>query len=74
MKKFTCFERQQAIIDIFDEEESGIEDDFGIGLELGCNRAERRDQLETVCLDACEPGWKLDGGGGLAEGVEILQD
>ena len=27
-----------------------------------------------VCLNACEPGWKLDGGGGLGEGAEILRD
>lgn len=73
MKTFTWFERQQAVIDIFDEEESGIEDDFGTGLELSWNRVERRAQLESVCLNACEPGWKLDGGGGLGEGAEISE-
>ena len=73
MEKFAWFEKQWALVDIFDGVESGIEDGFGIGLELCCNRAERRDQLETVCLDACESGWKLDGAGGLGEGAEILQ-
>ena len=48
MEKFAWFEKQWAIVDIFDGVESGIEDGFGIGLELCCNRAERRDQLETV--------------------------
>lgn len=34
MEKFAWFEKQWAIVDIFDGVESGIEDGFGIGLGL----------------------------------------
>ena len=43
-------------------------------MELSWNREERRAELESVCVNTCEPGWKLDGGGGLGEGAEILRD
>ena len=43
-------------------------------MELSWNRVERKAQLESVCLNACESGWKLDGGGGLGEGAEVLRD